>query len=123
MSCPLRVTRLHPLLGDSMRLKQILLNYLTNAIKFTSQGEIVLVLECLGVSARGVSLRFVVEDMGGGVSQADDKASTTLYDLILMDLQMPEMNGLDATRLIRDLPDYRAIPIIAMTARLVLQSA
>ena len=40
------------------------------------------------------------------------------FDLVFMDVQMPEMNGLDATRAIRDLGDERAanIPIIAMTA-------
>ncbi len=40
------------------------------------------------------------------------------YELIFMDVQMPEMNGLDATRAIRELEDPWAssIPIIAMTA-------
>ena len=40
------------------------------------------------------------------------------YDLILMDLQMPEMDGYDATRRIRefDTPEAKSIPIIALTA-------
>jgi CheY-like chemotaxis protein len=40
------------------------------------------------------------------------------YDLILMDVQMPIMNGYDATKAIRSLPitDAKTIPIIAMTA-------
>jgi len=40
------------------------------------------------------------------------------YDLILMDVQMPELDGYKATQLIRalDTPEARAIPIIAMTA-------
>ena len=40
------------------------------------------------------------------------------YDLIFMDLQMPEMDGLESTRQIRrlDFPEAKEIPIIAMTA-------
>ena len=46
------------------------------------------------------------------------KAEKGSYDLILMDIQMPQMNGLDATRAIRAMEDpwARSIPIVAMTA-------
>ena len=60
----------------------------------------------------------VVMTDGAQAVRAFCESSPGTYDAILMDIQMPELNGYEATRAIRKLerPDAREIPIVAMTA-------
>ena len=56
------------LLGDPTRLKQALLNYTSNAIKFTAQGQITLRASIVTETAERVQLRFAVHDTGIGIA-------------------------------------------------------
>jgi CheY-like chemotaxis protein len=54
--------------GDSARLRQVLLNLLGNAIKFTHEGEVTLKVEVAPASAEGQTLQFTVSDTGIGIA-------------------------------------------------------
>ncbi len=55
-------------------------------------------------------------DVANNGRQAVEMLQAGNYDLVLMDIQMPEMDGITATKEIRKLPEYANLPIVAMTA-------
>ena len=56
------------IMGDPVRLRQVLLNLVDNAVKFTQQGEVRLAVTYSGSADQGVLLRFVVKDSGIGMT-------------------------------------------------------
>ncbi|HEY9784489.1 MAG TPA: response regulator [Candidatus Obscuribacterales bacterium] len=64
------------LMGDPVRLRQILLNFASNAIKFTDKGEVVLKATMESEDAKGVTVRLSVSDTGIGMTEA---ASSRLF--------------------------------------------
>ena len=61
------------LVGDPARLRQILINLLGNAIKFTKQGEVILSVDLESASQESIQLRFSVSDTGIGIPQDRQK--------------------------------------------------
>lgn len=59
--------------GDAGRLRQVLVNLLGNAIKFTEHGEVALTVEPVEENERELQLRFTVRDTGVGISEADQE--------------------------------------------------
>src|SRR5207248_103971 len=118
---------------DPARLKQVLYNYLSNAIKFTGESGRVTIR---AAPVDGERLRIVVDDspvnlklarvlllcegydvrVAPDAEQALKLLETFAPALILMDIQLPGMDGLELTRRLKSSPATRAIRIIALTA-------
>gem|GEM_PF-1702744 len=63
-------SKLPPLvIGDTVRIKQILINLVNNAIKYTPKGTVTIAATCLHLTSRKVTARLSVEDSGIGIPQ------------------------------------------------------
>ncbi|MDH3998451.1 MAG: response regulator [Desulfuromonadales bacterium] len=61
----------HTLTGDPLRLSQVLVNLLNNAVKFSDRGEIVLTTQALALDGKGACLNFSVSDTGIGMTKEE----------------------------------------------------
>ena len=82
-------------------------------LKILLADDVELNLEVVQLLLHGIGLQV---DSAKNGREAVDKVRTCAYDLIFMDVQMPIMNGLDATRAIRQMSSRSQTPIVAMTA-------
>ena len=67
------------LYGDAVRLRQVMLNFASNAIKYTDFGSIEVSLGCEPVDADTVNLVYSVKDTGQGIREEDQKKLFTMY--------------------------------------------
>jgi PAS domain S-box-containing protein len=67
LACSIRPEVPSALLGDPVRFRQVLTNLVSNAVKFTEKGEVLVRVDCLSSDAQRVQLRFEVKDTGIGI--------------------------------------------------------
>ena len=61
------------LVGDAIRLTQILVNLISNAVKFTESGSVAVKAEAVSITENDVRIRFIVSDTGIGIAPAKQK--------------------------------------------------
>ncbi|MDE3135234.1 MAG: response regulator [Acidobacteriota bacterium] len=91
LSCYIHKEVPDALVGDALRLRQILLNLAGNAIKFTDRGEILLRVEMESSEPDGVTLHFAVSDTGPGVPA--DKQKTIFGSFVQADASTTSRYG------------------------------
>jgi len=83
------------LLGDNVRVQQVLINLLSNAVKYTEKGQIELTVSCDSLDDCTAGLRFVVKDTGIGIRKEDQ--SRLFHDFERFDLE--RNRGIEGTGL------------------------
>ena len=89
------------------------------------QGKLALVVDddkinemVMGLLLKKLGIEFDVAENGAlAIALIKNKG----YDFVLMDIQMPVMDGIEATQALRELEDYKTLPIIAMSAGVMLE--
>ena len=59
------------LIGDKLRLAQVLMNLVSNALKFTKNGEVIIIAKLVEVKNKSHSIEFQIKDNGTGIAEAD----------------------------------------------------
>jgi CheY-like chemotaxis protein len=67
----------------------------------------------VGIMLTNLGMNLAVAENG---KLAIESIKTGEYDMVLMDIQMPVMNGLEATRLLRQHADFKRLPVVGMSA-------
>lgn len=70
--------------GDDKRMKQVVLNLLTNAVKYTQKGSVVMTVACRGITDDTATLYFAVKDSGIGIKPEDIEKLTGEYQRLDM---------------------------------------